>query len=127
MPGSALVEIDGARELRASMKRAGEDLTELATLNREAAGVVAVRAGGNAPRRTDTLASTVRFSGTKTAGVVRAGSAKVPYANPIHWGWPKRGIAANPFISEAGTATEPIWTDVYLRGVNRIIDKIKGD
>jgi hypothetical protein len=33
----------------------------------------------------------------QTAAVVRAGRASVPYAGPIHWGWPSRHITAQPF------------------------------
>jgi hypothetical protein len=120
------VEVVGARQLAATMKRAGADLRDLTALNRSAAAVVGAAAKARAPRRSGALAGSVRVGGTRTAGTVRAGSASVPYAMPIHWGWPSRNITAQPFISDAARDTEPVWTAVYRVGVERILTKIEG-
>ena len=122
----ALVRIEGARELRATMKKAGDDLTDLKTANAQVAGIVAPVAAGAAPVRTGRLAATVRPAGTKVAAIVRAGRAAVPYAGPIEFGWPGHNIAAQPFIVPAAHDTEPQWTEVYWQAVNRIINRIRG-
>ena len=118
------IRVEGARRLRATMKRAGIDLQELKDAHREAADVVV--GATRAPSRTGRLAGTVRPGATKTMAIVRAGYASVPYAGPIHWGWPKRNIRAQPFLSDAAQSSEPTWVQAYEREVNEIIDKIEG-
>lgn len=125
MPRS-LVKVEGARELRATMKKAGDDLADLKAANAAAAGIVAPAAAGRAPVRTGRLAATVRPAGTKTAAIVRAGRAAVPYAGPIEFGWPGHNIEAQPFITTAAHDTEPEWTEVYWTAINRIINRVRG-
>lgn len=125
------VQIEGLRTLRSTLKKSGDDLTELKGVNSAAAGIAAGRAQGWAPVQTGALAGTVRSSGTKTAGIVRAGnnrrsSSGVPYAAPIHWGWPARNIKANPFLSYSAQATEPTWIKLYTDYLDKTIAKIKG-
>ena len=125
MPRS-LIKVEGARQLRATMKRAGDDLSDLKAANAAVAGIVAPIAAGAAPVRTGRLAATVRPSGTRTAAIVRAGRSAVPYAGPIEFGWPGHNVTAQPFIVPAAHDTEPQWTEVYWTAVNRIIDRIRG-
>lgn len=125
------VKIEGARQLRRTLKDAGDDLNDLKEVNRAAAAVAANRAKTWAPRASGRLAGTVRSSGTKTAGIVRAGNNRktasgVPYANPIHWGWPGRNIKANPFLSYSAQATEPRWLKLYENYIEKTLSKIRG-
>ena len=126
MAGRAVVEVEGAKRLRATLKAAGDDLSDLRDVHNRVAGVVTPRARGTAPKRSGTLAGSVRGSGTKTQAVIRAGGARVPYAGPIHFGWPARGIEPQPFISEAAQATEPQWFGIYQDEVEEILDRVKG-
>jgi len=120
------MRVDGARELRATMKAAGRDLTDLVDVNRQVAAKVSATATPTVPRRTGRLASTVRPAGTKTAAIVRAGRASVPYAAVIEFGWPRHHIAAQPYLTTAAADTEPEWTDLYFTAVNKIIESIHG-
>lgn len=122
----AEVRIDGARQLRATMRRAGTDMRELRETHAAAARVVAGRASATAPRRSGRLAGTIRPGATQTQALVRAGFGRVPYAGPIHWGWPARGIRAQPFLADAAQATEPAWVELYGRRIEQIIDTIEG-
>ena len=83
-------------------------------------------AAAMAPHRSGTLAGSVRGNQAKTMAAVRAGGARVPYAGPIHWGWPRRNIAAQPFLVDAAHVTEPTWTKFYLREVERILGHVHG-
>ena len=121
-----VVEVEGARELRASLAKAGADLNDLSAAHAEVATYVAAAAQGRAPKLTGTLAATIRGNKAKTSAVVKAGGAKSPYAGPIHWGWPGHNIAANPFMSNAATETEPTWLDMYFQAMEDIVEKIKG-
>jgi hypothetical protein len=119
-----VVQVIGARQLRATLKRAGDDLQDLTDAHGKISRIVV--GATRAPRRTGRLAGSVRGSGTKTVATVRAGRASVPYAGPIHYGWPARRIAPNPFLTDAAHATEPTWTAVYTQTVNRLLEKVKG-
>lgn len=121
-----VVQVEGARELRASMKAAGEDLGDLKDAHSQVAGFVAGAASAAAPHRSGALAGTVRGNRAATSAVVKAGGAAVPYAGVIHWGWPGRNIPAHPFLTDTATSTEPTWTDMYFQAVQRIVDRIRG-
>ncbi|HAT1153068.1 TPA: HK97 gp10 family phage protein [Corynebacterium striatum] len=125
------LKLEGGRNLRRTLREAGSDLTELKAANAQAASIVAGRAQSWAPVVSGRLAATVRSSGTKTAGIVRAGNNRksasgVPYAAPIHWGWKARNIRANPFLSYSAQSTEPTWLALYESLVNTALSKIKG-
>jgi len=124
--GRTAIEVDGARQLRASLKRAGLDVQDLKDAHRAVAEMVKDRAAPAAPRRTGRLAGSLRAAGTQREAIVRAGGARVPYANPIHWGWPARHIAAQRFISDAVLRNEDPALDMYLHALETIIDKIEG-
>lgn len=109
------------------MREAGLDLDDLKSTNAKVAGVVAGAGRTLAPvGSTGRLAGTVRPGATRTMAVARAGYARVPYAGPIHWGWPKRNIKAQPFLSDAATSTEPTWQDIYMTFVEKVIQQIEG-
>ncbi|MGO3832662.1 MAG: hypothetical protein ACTJGT_01740 [Microbacteriaceae bacterium] len=126
--------VKGGARLRRTLKKAGQDLEDLKAAHAAAAKVVAPEAAGRAPKSTGALASTARSSGTKTAGFVRFGSKRVPYAGVIHFGteratsdfWKRRPIKGRPFALEAAEATEPKWGRIYLEAVEKAISHIQG-
>lgn len=120
------IEVEGASRLRKTLKAAGDDLSDMKEAHAAAAQFVAHQAASRAPRVTGTLAGGVRGSGAASVATIRAGGARVPYANPIHWGWPARNIAPQPFITEAAQATEGTWIELYERAADRALDKVKG-
>lgn len=122
-----LLEVQGGRELRRTLKAAGNDLSDLKEAHRDVADIVAPAARAEAPiGSTGRLAGSVRGSGAAASSTIRAGRASVPYAGPIHWGWPGRNIEPNPFIVRGAEQTEPRWTDTFRRAIERIVNRIKG-
>jgi hypothetical protein len=119
------VRVEGARELRRTLKRAGDDLSDLKDTHATVARIVA---GAATPPRgpTGRLAASVRGSGTKTASVVRAGRKAVPYAGPIHWGWRRRNIEAQPFLTTAAASTEPRWVGLFAEALDTALAKVRG-
>jgi len=120
------LQVDGARQLRQQLKAAGISVQDLKDAHRVVAEQVATASRPAAPVRSGALANSVRAAGTQTAAIVRAGGARVPYAGPIHWGWPNRHITAQPWLAEAAERTEPAWEQTYLDAVQTIIDTIEG-
>jgi hypothetical protein len=118
--------VDGAKELRRALKKAGLDIQALKDTHAEVAQLVKERALQRVPVRTGALRESLRSSGTVSGALVRAGGRRVPYASPIHWGWRKRNIAANPFIYGAADDTQANWEHAYLMGIQAIIREIEG-
>jgi hypothetical protein len=123
---AAGVRVEGARELRRTLKRAGVSVEDLKDANQAAGNIVAAAGRVSAPRRTGALPSSVRASRAAASATVRAGGARTPYAGVIHWGWPAHGISAQPWLSEAATSTESAWTAAYEAGVEKLLATIKG-
>ncbi len=129
-------EVQGGRALRATLKEADESLSDLKQAHAAAAAIAARASADLAPKRTGRLADTIRSSGTKTAGIVRAGLKSVPYAPVIHWGWGTRPnrqknwrggvIRANPFISRGAQDSEGRWIRIYENHVEQALAKVKG-
>ena len=95
-------EILGLREVQRDLNKLGDDTkNEMKDTHKAAAEVVVMGAKRLVPYRTGALAASIRALATKSSGRVRAGSASVPYAGPIHFGWPARAIKPNPFIYDA--------------------------
>jgi len=120
------VKVVGLATLVRTMRKAGEDLTDLKAANDRAAQIVIGEAAATAPRRTGRLAGTLRASRTPGRARIMLGRASVPYAGPIHWGWPARNIAAQSFVSEAARATEATWVPVYAAAVQDALDHVVG-
>lgn len=123
---SPVYKVEGGRELRRTLRQAGDDLQDLTKAHREAAEIAARASSALAPVKSGRLRDTIRAAGTKTAGVVRAGFARVPYAGPIHWGWGRRHIKAQPFISRGAQDSEGRWIRVYEDYIQTTIEKVKG-
>lgn len=126
MSRNAGIQVRGSRQLRSSLRAAGGDLAQLKAAHKEAADIAKGGALGRVPVRTGKLRATVRATGTNTAGILRAGYARVPYAGAIHWGWPAHHIEANPFLSDGSTETQPQWLPVYENAVDTAIEQVRG-
>lgn len=123
----AAVQVEGASRLRRSLRRAGSDLSDFVVVHRAVSAVVIARAQSTAVRRSGRLASTLRAGSAKAQSVVRIGTARVPYAGAIHWGWPARGIPARPFVVDAAHDTEPEWTELYMARIEEILSRVQGE
>lgn len=123
--GNAAIEVKGAGRLARALKKAGDDLSDLKATNKQAAQIVAQAARGTVPRRTGRLAGSIRAGATQKAGVMRAGSKRLPYAGVINYGWPKHHIKPTYFANQAAKQTEPQWSALYQQAVDRIINRIQ--
>lgn len=93
--GDVRVRVEGLNRTLRAMSKAGADAADMKNLMHEI-GMMVVHAA-NPPRVSGRLAGTMRAGRGKTKAVVRIGGARAPYAGVIHYGWPARNIAPNPF------------------------------
>lgn len=120
------LEVKGRRELVRSLRAAGLGVQDLKDAHKRIAELVANAAQPHAPRRTGVLAGTMRPAGTQSASIVRVGRASVPYAGPIHWGWPAHGITAQPWVAEAAERQFEPAQLLLLDALEAIIRTVEG-
>lgn len=116
------VKVEGLPQLRRAFRQLEADTADLKAANAAVATAVAAASIPRAPRRTGRLASSVRGNRALSKATVSAGGARVPYAGPVHWGWPAHGIDPDPFISEAAQATEGAWSRIYEDAIQDAVD-----
>lgn len=132
MAAPVLVRVDGARELRASLRRAGVDLAEMKAAHAVVAKIAENSIRAAAPASTGRMKGTIRSSGTQRAAIVRAGRASVPYAGPNNWGWPQssggiRGdYAGGHWMQRGARASESTWLAAYENEVQKIASRVRG-
>jgi hypothetical protein len=125
-PGHEAVRVEGLAAFIRAMRQAEADLDDLKDATQRAGEIVLAAATSRAPRRTGALAGSGRASRAARRAIVRFGSARVPYAGPIHWGWPRRHIGAQPFALDAARATEPTWLAGFTRDIERLVTQVEG-
>lgn len=127
MAFSGAVEVRGGANLRRTLKAASADLlNDLKQTHKDVASVVTPVARSRAPKSSGRLSATVRAGATQRAAIVRAGSGRVPYAGVQEWGWARRNIRSQPFLSPAARQTESAWKLLYEKRVNEILSHVKG-
>jgi hypothetical protein len=122
----SIYQVDGARELRRTLKAAGDNLADLKAVNKRVGDLVVGAARPRVPVRSGRLVGSLRPAAAAAKVTIRAGSAGLRYAGPIHWGWPAHHIAANPFLSDAATTTEDTWVGYYFDELQRLVGDVKG-
>ena len=103
-----------------AVKQAGKDSAE-AVMN-EARSLVPVRSGKL--RDSIRLGANARGRVSIQAGNNRTSKSGVPYANPIHWGWFRRGIKPNPFFSKAlGLTRDEVYRNYFTQMEKLIVEE----
>lgn len=116
--------IDGLREVQRDLRKLGKDTrTEMKATHQRAAEIVVAGAKRLVPVRTGALANSIRAMATNTSGRVRVGKASVPYAGPIHFGWPAHNIKPNPFIYDALDPRRDEIVGLYEERIDQLIRK----
>jgi hypothetical protein len=121
------IRMEGTRRLRRTLRAGGDDLSDMRAAHLDAATIAANASADLAPvGPTGRLQNSIRPAGTKTAGIIRAGTKRVPYAGVIHWGWGRRHIKSQPFLSNGARNSEGRWIRVYSDYLDKALDQIKG-
>lgn len=121
------VRVTGIRESVRKLERLGAQTSDLKGAFRKVGDNVTKVARRLAPKRTGRLAASIRPSNAKNRSVIRAGRASVPYAGPIHWGWPKRNIAAQPFLADAVEQEQDRSLTIIEAELQRIVRQLNLD
>jgi hypothetical protein len=106
------------------MRHMGADLKDLSAIHKQAAEMVASEARTRAPVLSGTLAGSIRARGTQTRGYVVVGGKRIPYAGPIHFGWPRHSISPQPFIYDALDERKDEVIARYDQLVEALVEKV---
>ncbi len=95
------INIKGVNEVKATLNKLVKDLESNIELNKELSTTLSQKASAMAPKLTGALASSVQGNPSAEKAQILAGSAAVPYAGVIEYGWPQRNIEAKPYLNPA--------------------------
>ena len=122
------IKITGLSEVQRNLRKLSTDAldlnkTEFLETNKQVAEIVINESKKYVPFLTGALAAAIRNASTKKSAKVRAGNVAVPYAGPIHFGWPSRSIKPNTFLYEAIDARKSEVANRYAELVSDLITK----
>lgn len=121
--GPVRVRIDGLNKVARALRKSGADMQDMSVLMHAIGMTVVLAARPRAPYLSGALSGTIRAGRGKTKAVVRAGSARVPYAGVEHYGWPAHNIPPHPFLTDALAQQQDTIYDQLDRGLMTILAK----
>lgn len=117
------VAVEGLRDLTRSLEQAGVEVDEL----KDVMGTIAAEAAETMrpfiPSRSGRLRGSARGNRAKGKAVVTVGSARVPYAQVINYGWPRRNIRPANFTERTDAVMEIRAVEILEDGWNAIAER----
>ena len=135
MARRSAIEVQGVKIIQRKLKQMDDGtVAELKQVYFYSANLVARNASPRIPQRSGNLRASMRVTTSKRGGWVRVGSKrKVPYAGPVHFGWPNRPnqarewqggpIRPNPFLYSALDSRRAEVEDAFFRGIMKLARK----
>lgn len=117
--------VEGLSAVVRGLKLLGLEVDDLKNAFSKIAGEGAAAAARHSPKRSGRLAASIRGNRAQSKAVVTAGRSTIPYAGPINYGWPRRGIAPAGFMQAADRELEPIAIQRLEEEINNQI-RLKG-
>lgn len=118
------VQVEGLREVVRTLEKAGVELSDLKGAFQRIGQNVAEDAKENVNNMTGRLAASIRPSRTKNKAVIRAGSARLPYAGVIEYGWPGHNIEAQEYLRGAVEDNEAESVQQLEDEIARMIERL---
>lgn len=119
--GGTRVRVQGLNSTLRKLRQAGVDADNQRELM-HSIGMIVVQ-DANPPVLSGALKATIRAGRGKTKAVVRAGTAKVPYAGVIHYGNPYNATPSHPFLTDSLHANHAQIFAALDRGVEDLLAK----
>jgi HK97 gp10 family phage protein len=125
------IKVVGLNEAIRNLRAMGVPSAEIGQASQEAGEIVANTARTLVPVRTGALRATIKAKKIARKVVVSAGNNnRVPYANPIHFGWnydkknlQAKNIRPRPFFSNALSRTRSQVYQVFFKNIDRLLQK----
>lgn len=122
-------QVEGLREIQRELARLQDRETARAVrgVNKSLAQQVVDLA--QPPTKSGALGQSMKAQGGMRDAVAQAGgTARVPYAAVVHWGWPKRNIRRNAFLYRALAQARQNdgFEDEYLHALDQVLTAALG-
>lgn len=117
------VRVDGLREVARTLERLGVEASDLKSAFNRIGNIVVSEAITLTPTLTGRLASSIRASKTKNKAIVRAGSARVPYAGVQHYGG-YNNITGTFFLTQAADNKSETVVNEMEAELSRLIERL---
>ena len=125
------IKVVGLNQAVRALRAIGVPSSEIGAASQEAGELVANRARSLVPVRTGALRATIKAKKIARKVVVSAGNnTRVPYANPIHFGWnydkknlQPKNIRPRPFFSNALRDTRSQVYKIFFDNMEKLFQK----
>jgi HK97 gp10 family phage protein len=117
------IQVEGLKQAVRSLERMGVEVADLKTAFKKVGNLVADDARQIVNSQTGALAGSVRTGNAKNKAIVRAGSAKVPYAGVINFGG-YHNIQAQDFLGKAAEQNEKKSVTTIEEEIKSLISKL---
>lgn len=122
MPSYAVVSVTGLTSTVRALIAMGVDVEDIkdgmAKIASQSAHIIQAHTPVGPTGR---LRADVRGNRARAKAVVTAGRAAVPYAGPINYGWPARGIKAAMFMQSADDRMQVLGPFILEAEINKLI------
>lgn len=118
------MRVEGLRATIRSLEKFGVETQDLKAAFKAIGNLVVREAHTLTPRKSGALVNSIRASNTKNKAIVRAGSARVPYAGVIHYGWPSHGISPQPYLHDAAERKQGEAIQLMDKELNDLIRRL---
>ena len=123
------IKVVGLNQAIRNLRALGVPSAEIGKASQEAGEIVAMSARSLVPVSTGALRATIKAKKIARKVVVSAGNNnRVPYANPIHFGWnydkknlQQKNIRPRPFFSNALTRTRTQVYKVFFDNIEKLL------
>ncbi len=128
---SSGIKVAGLNQAVRALRAIGVPSSEIGEASQEAGEIVANQARSLVPVRTGALRATIKAKKIARKVVVSAGNnTKVPYANPIHFGWnydkknlQAKNIRPRPFFTNALQRTRTQVYELFFGSMEKLFQK----
>ena len=117
------ISIQGIKEVTDSLNKMARDLESNIELNKELSTTLSQKASALAPKLTGALASSVVGNPSAEKAQIMAGSAAVPYAGVIEYGWPAKNKEARPYLTPAVNNNIGYIIEKYNDSIQKAVQK----
>ena len=109
------LKVQGLKQAIRALQDIGVPAAEIKAGGTQSGELVANQARSIVPIRTGRLRDSIRVSKALTKISISAdNNTRVPYSNPIHWGWFRRHIKSQPFFIKAlGLTRDQVYQNYY--------------
>jgi HK97 gp10 family phage protein len=123
------IKVKGLNEAIRALRAIGVPSAVIGKASQEAGDIVAGKAKTLVPVKSGDLRETIKAKKQARKVIVSAGNnTKVPYANPIHWGWnydrvnlQQKNIRPRPFFTNALRTTRTQVYEAFFGSMDKLL------